>query len=199
MKKNMIKQIVMVLVVAMVFIGCAKKPEMELNNAQAALTAAMEEGANKYAKDEAKALNDELQAALDEMKVQEGKIFKNYDKTKEMLAKVNGEADALKAKIPAIKEQAKNDAQAAADAAKASIEEAKALLAKAPRGKGSRADIEMMKADVTGLEASLAEVQTLIDTEEYFLAADKANVIKTSAAGVIEAVNQAFAKTGKKN
>lgn len=198
MNKKMMKQIVMLLIVAMVFVGCAKKPEMELNSAQAALTAAMEEGANKYAKDEAKGLNDELQAALDEMKVQEGKIFKNYDKTKEMLAKVNSGAEALKAKIPALKQAAKDAAQAAADSAKASIDEAKALLAKAPRGKGSMADIEMMKADVTGLEASLAEVQTLISTEEYFVAADKANVIKTSAAGIIDAVNQALAKKGKK-
>ncbi|MBI4844039.1 MAG: hypothetical protein HY809_06930 [Nitrospirae bacterium] len=194
----MMKQLIIGVMVAMLFIGCAKKPEQEISATQAALTAAIEEGANKYAQDEARAINDSLNAAMEEIKTQEGKIFKNYDKAKEMLATVKADSDALKAKIPALKEKARSDAQAAADAAMAAIAEAKNLLASAPRGKGSKADIEALKADLSGLEASHAEIVGMIAGEDYFAAASKADVVKNKALEITAEINAALEKAGKK-
>ena len=184
--------------VTIVFTACAKQPTQELNDAKAAIDAAIAEGGEKYANEEVKTLNDEITAAMDEIKTQDGKILKNYDKAKELLAKVKTGGETLKTEMPAKKEKAKNDAMAALDAAKAAVNDARTLLGKAPRGKGTMADIEALKADVAGLESSLTEVQTLMDGEDYFAAADKANGIKTKAEEVSSQISQALEKVGKK-
>ena len=198
MRRTTVKLLLVVLALSVFLIGCAKKPETEINNTKAALDGAIQEGAEKYAKEEAKLLNDDLAAAMDEIKVQDEKFFKNYDKAKEMLASVQAKADSLKAEIPARKEKAKNDAQAALDAAKTAVADANALLAKAPRGKGSMADIEALKADAAGLQDSIVEAETLMTSEEYFAAADKANSIKDKAAEVSAQITAALEKKGKK-
>ncbi len=178
--------------------ACAKQPTQEMDAAKAAVDSAIAAGGDKYAKEEVKGLNDELTAATDEIKVQDGKFFKNYDKAKEILAKVKANADTLTTEIPAKKEKAKTDAQAAIDAAKTAVNDAKALLAKAPRGKGTKADIEALKADVAGLEASIKEAEGLMGTEDYMAATDKANGVKDKAAEVSGQISQAIEKVGKK-
>ena len=196
--RTTVKLLVVALALSVFLLGCAKKPETQINNTKASLDSAIQEGAEKYAKEEAKLLNDDLTAAMDEIKVQDEKFFKNYDKAKEMLASVQAKADSLKAEIPARKEKAKNDAQAALDAAKTAVADANALLAKAPRGKGTMADIEALKADAAGLQESIVEAETLMTSEEYFAAADKANSIKDKAAEVSAQITAALEKKGKK-
>jgi hypothetical protein len=186
----------LVLAVAVVFmlVGCSSPPAQE----QAAATAAIKElaaaGADKYSPEDLKKLNDQVAAANDEIKAQEGKFFKSYDKSKEMLVKVKADAEAAKPTLAAKKEEAKKAAAAAQEAAKAAVEEAKGLLAKAPAGKESRADLEAMKADVKGLEDGLAEVQKLVGSEDYRGATDKAKAISAKAAGVSDQVKQAMEK-----
>ena len=186
----------LVLAVAVVFmlVGCSSPPAQE----QAAATASIKElaaaGAETYAPEDLKKLNDQVAAANDEIKTQEGKFFKSYDKSKEMLAKVKTDAEALKPTLAAKKEEAKKNATAAQEAAKSAVEEAKSLLAKAPVGKESRADLEAMKADVKGLEEGLTEVQNLVGSEDYRGATDKAKAISDKAAGVSDQVKQAMEK-----
>lgn len=186
----------LVLAVAFVFMiaGCSSPPAQELDGAKASIKDAAGAGAEKYAPEDLKKLNDQVAAANDEIKAQEAKWFKSYDKAKEMLVKAKADADALKPKIAAKKEEAKKNATAAQEAAKAAVEEAKGLLAKAPAGKESRADIEAMKGDVKGLEDGLTEVQTLVTSEDYLAAADKAKAISDKAAGVSGQVKQAMEK-----
>src|SRR3989337_496287 len=93
--------------------GCGKQQTEEINAAKASVDAVIAEGAQKFAAEDAKNLNDSLQAAQDELKVQEGKTFKDYAKAKELFAKAKADADALKAGLPAKKEEAKKNAVAA--------------------------------------------------------------------------------------
>lgn len=196
--RTTVKLLVVALALSVFLLGCAKKPEQEINNTKAALDSAIQEGAEKYAKEEAKLLNDDLAAAQDEVKKQDEKFFKNYDKAKEMLASVQAKADSLKAEIPARKEKAKTAAQAALDAAKTAVADANALLAKAPKGKGTMADIEALKADAAGLDEAIKEVETLMTSEEYLAATDKANGIKDKAAEVSSQISAALAKVPAK-
>src|SRR4030067_1403959 len=142
--KHLSKYLVVALALTLMVMlaACAKQPTQEMDAAKAAVDSAIAAGGDKYAKEEVKGLNDELTAAMDEVKVQDGKFFKNYDKAKEILAKVKASADSLTAEIPARKEKAKADAQAAIDAAKTAVTDAKAMLAKAPKGKGKKAAME---------------------------------------------------------
>jgi hypothetical protein len=198
MKK--VRLVVIGLMVLAFLVGCASKPTQEIEATTAAVKAVIAEGLEKYAPEDAKKLNDTLAAINEELKVQDGKTFKSFDKTKQMLADLSKMAADMKAALPAKKEAAKQAAVAAVDAAKAAAEEAKKLLAKAPKGKGTAADIEALKGDMKGIDDAFAEIQGLIDKEDYAAAVTKANAVKEKAAAVAAQVTQALEKqkAGKK-
>jgi hypothetical protein len=185
------------LLVAFFFIaGCAKPPTEDIDAAKNSVEAANSAGAEKYLPDNAKKVNDEFSAAMDEVKVQDGKfpLFRKYDKAKEMLASVNGNAEKLKADTAAKKEEVKKNAIAVMEDAKGAVGNAKAMLEKAPQGKETKADIEAMTGDVKGLEDSLPEVQKAIDSENYDDAIGKSKSVKEKADAVSSQVQQAIAK-----
>jgi hypothetical protein len=189
--------------VAIALTGCGSQPGQEMQTAKAAVDAVVADGGEKFAPAETKGVADALNTAMEEVKTQDGKFFKNYDKAKEMLAKAKSDAEGLKAGLAAKKEQAKSEAAANLSAASEAVNAAKAALSKAPKGKGAAADIEAMKGDLQGLEAALAEVQPLIDGQDYAAARDKAAGIKSKADEVSAAVASAMekmaaAKPGKK-
>lgn len=188
------RYIVLALMVIAFLSGCAKKPTQEIEDTKAAANAVISEGLGKYSPEDEKKLNDAMTAAMDEVKVQEGKTFKNYDKAKQMLAEVKKNAEELKTALPAKKEQAKQNALAAQEAAKAAVGDARKLLVKAPKGKGTAADIEALRGDVKGVEELLPEVQGLIDKEEYGTAVTKADAIKEKATGVTNQIKEALEK-----
>jgi len=190
--------VVIGLVVLAFLVGCASKPTKEIEDTTAAVKAVIAEGLEKYAPEDAKKLNDALAAVNEELKVQDGKTFKSYDKTKQMLADLSKMAAEMKAALPAKKEAAKQAAVAAVDAAKAATEEAKKLLAKAPKGKGTAADIEALRGDVKGIDDAFAEIQGLIDQEDFAAAVTKADAVKEKAAAVAAQITEAMEKAKKK-
>jgi TonB family protein len=101
--------------------GCAAPPSADVDAAKAAVNSAATGGADQYAPGSLKAAQD-AQTALDvELKAQDGKWVKSYDKTKELAvaAKVAGDkaaADAVAGKEKADAAAAKEKAAAAARA-----------------------------------------------------------------------------------
>jgi predicted small lipoprotein YifL len=178
--------------------ACAKAPTEEINATKAAVDAAVAEGAQQYTPEDYKMVSDGLAAANAEIKVQEEKFFKNFDKAKQMLAKTKADAEALKGKVGQRKEELKQAAIATLAQATASLTEAKDLLAKAPKGKGSKADIEAMQTDLAGVEAMLPEVQPMIDSGDFIGANEKANAILARVTAIIDEVKAAQAKVGAK-
>jgi len=192
--KNLLKLLVLVMAVTLVFAGCTKKPTQEMNDAEIAINTVAKDGAEIYAKEELGKLRDELAAARDQIGIQDKKPIKKYGAAREMLTKITADAAALKTTVTARKEEAKNNAISAQNEAKMTLDEAKALLEKAPRGKGTRADIEALTADMKALEVSLTEVQQAIDNEDYLGATDKARVIKEKASAISDQIKQAMEK-----
>ena len=188
------------LLIMLFLVGCAKQPQESIDAAKKAVDEGKTAGSEKYVPAEAKKVNDSLAAALNEIKTQDDKfsLFRNYDKSKEMLAQVKSEADKLKSDVAAKKEEAKKNALAGQEEAAASLKEAKALLAKAPMGKGSRADVEALKGDLKGIEDGLPELQQLIDKEDYLAANDKAKALKEKADGIANQVKEAMSKVKPK-
>ena len=189
-----VRWIVLAFVLMAFVAGCGTKPQQEIDAATAAMNALIAEGLGKYAPEDEKKLKDAMAAVNEELKVQEGKTFKNYDKTKQLLADLTKMVADMKAALPAKKEKAKQAAMAALEAAKAAVADAKKILAKAPKGKGASADIEALRGDVKGAEDMLPEVQGLIEKEDYSAAMVKANAIKDKAAGVADQVTKALEK-----
>ena len=106
--------------------GCGSPPNADVDAAKAALDRAAADHADQYAAESLKAAQN-ARAALDaELKAQEGKWFKSYDKTKELAvaAKAAGDkaaADAVAGKEKADAAAAKRQADAAAARAKAKM------------------------------------------------------------------------------
>jgi hypothetical protein len=248
--KHLTRALIFGLVVLFIFGGCAKQPAQEIDDAKKAIESLSKAGAANYVRDEFKRLNDDITIALNEVKIQEGKIFKNYNKPKEILGKVKSDAEELSGVLEKVKEarkaieslvrsgainyiredfrklngdlastlnevktqgnkgygkakeiltkvkdnaeaikgtlvqkqeEVKNSAATVQHEAKTAIDEAKALLAKAPKGKGATPEIEALKANLKRLEDSLLEVQRTADMGDYFNANEKAKNIKEIA------------------
>ena len=192
--KNALKVVSLAAVAALLLTSCAKQPAQQMDAAKAAIQGVVDAKGETYAPDELANLKTEYQQAIDEVNAQSKKFFKKYGKAKEELAKVVADADAVKALIPARVEEAKNQAVAAQTDAQTAYDNATALLEKAPKGKGTRADIAAYKADLSGLETQLTEVQDAIASEDYMAAKDKAMAIKDKANGIAQEIEAAIAK-----
>jgi TonB family protein len=113
--------------------GCASPPSSDVDAAKAALDKATTDRADQYAAESLKAAQD-AKAALDaELKAQEGKLIKSYDKTKELAVALKAAADKAAADAVAGKEKA--DAVAARQKEAAAAREKARLAAVRPGGR----------------------------------------------------------------
>src|SRR5688572_15496224 len=113
--------------------GCASPPSSDVDAAKAALDKATTDRADQYAAESLKAAQD-AKAALDaELKAQEGKLIKSYDKTKELAVALKAAADKAAADAVAGKEKA--DAVAAKQKEAAAAREKARLAAVRPGGR----------------------------------------------------------------
>ena len=96
----------MTFVLAVTVASCASQPSAEVDAAKASLDKATADSGGKYAAESLKAAQD-ARAALDaELKVQEDKWLKSYDKTRELAAAAKAAGDKASADVVAAKERA---------------------------------------------------------------------------------------------
>ena len=188
---------VVVLGLVVLTVGCGSPPKADIDTAKAALEQAATAGAEQYAADSLKAAQD-VQAALDaELKAQEGKWFGSYDKAKQLAVDAKAAADKAAADAAAGKEKAKADASAAVSEAKTLLAEAQGLLDKAPKGKGSAADIEVMKGDLQTAGTAITDAEAALGADRFLDAKAKAESAKAAATTVKTAVEAAMAAKKK--
>jgi hypothetical protein len=181
--------------IAVLSSACAKEPTEAVNSARAALEAATTAGAADYAPD-ALAAAQTAAAALDaELKAQGEKLSltRSYAKATELATAAKAAADQAAAAAVSGKEQMKAEATALVAGVRASIETTKAVLAKAPKGKGSAADLEAMQADVTGVETALADMDAALANGSYKDAKVKAEAAKATLDKITADVQAAIA------
>lgn len=120
---------VMTLGLALAVAGCGAPPTADVDAAKAAIEKAASERAGQYASASFKAAQD-AQAALDaELKAQEGKFIKSYDRARELAAEAKAAGDKAAAEAGAEREKAEA-AAARAKAAAAARAKAKAEAVK---------------------------------------------------------------------
>jgi len=150
--------------VSLVAAGCAKEPTEAMNAAKAAVDAARAAGAGDYAAASLAEAETAAQALEAEIKAQ-GEAFaltRSYTKAAQLAADVKAKAEKAAADAATGKEAMKAEATTLIGTVKTTVEEVKALVAKAPKGKGTQADVEAMKADVAAIEASIADMDTAL-------------------------------------
>jgi len=175
-------------------VSCAEPPTKEMEAAKVSVDAVIAEGGEVYAVNETKELNESYAKAMEEVKVQDDKFFKDFKLAKELLAKVSEDAAALEQVIPARKETAKKNAELALSTVEAKIAETTVLLASAPKGKGSDMDIAAMQHDLSGLEESLNEVRKMIQSENYLPVPDKVAPIQLKVTEIAAEIQTAIEK-----
>ncbi len=177
----------MVLISGIIFLavgaGCAKEPAADITSARDAMQKAKAAEAEQYASPELAAAQD-AQVRLDaELKAQADKfaLFRSYKQTTELAQLAVKTAQQAETKAVEGKEAARGEAETAMANARAAIDRAKSLLAEAPKGKGTQADIQAMNDDISGMEQSLAAITAAYESQGYIEAKAKAVALEQSA------------------
>jgi hypothetical protein len=182
-----------VLGLAVTLVACATPPTADIDAVKTAISGADAAGAADYAADSLKAAQD-AQAALDaELKAQEGNWMKSYDKAKELAAAAKAAGEKATTDATAGKEKAKADATQGIADAKAALTAAQELLAKAPKGKGTAADLAAMKTDLETAATTITEAEAALGSVKYLDAKAKAASAKAAADKVTADVEAAKA------
>jgi chromosome segregation ATPase len=190
----------MVLVAAALVVGCAKPPQQELDGAKAAVTAAEQAEAPKYAPEAWDKAQQAMNAVNAELEAQNNKfaLFRSYTKAKQLIQDATTAANEAKDAAVAGKEKAKNEAQAAINAVKASIEEAKTALATLEKcrrkPKDLRKDLELMKGNLDGYANQVTDIEGAFNREDYFGAKAQAESLKGQVDKMVEDLQSAKAK-----
>jgi TonB family protein len=168
-----VRAIILCLVISVT--ACAQPPTTDVDAAKAAVDRAATHRADQYAAESLKAAQD-ARAALDaELKAQEGKWVKSYDKTKELAVAAKEAGD--KATGDAVVAKEKAEAKARADAAAAKAEATRRALLRITRQVRPPTKVfdvrpvypaAAQSSHVTGtvtVEATLSENGTVIDAK----------------------------------
>jgi hypothetical protein len=182
--------------IAMVAIlsSCGKKPQAEIDAANAAIEAAKTAEAAVYVPAEFAAVQDSLNAVMADITAQESKLFKKFGPAKEKLASILTLANQVAASAGTKKEEVKAEAANLLTGIKTVIEENVKLIPKLPRGKEGAAVIEQIKADVATVDASVVEAQGLFDKGSFMDALNKIKAAKEKADGLNTEVKEALTK-----
>jgi colicin import membrane protein len=198
MKRNLLPALAGV---ALISVACARQPSDTVNAAKASLDAAKMAGAADYAP-AALARAETSAAALDaELKAQSEKfaLARSYTKASELAASAKSDAEKAAAEAVSGKEQMKAEATTLIAGVRGSLDAAKQALAKAPKGKGSAADLEAMNADVAGVESSLAAMDSAMAAGNYKDAKVKAEAARQTLDKIVADVQAAVeAKKGRR-
>ncbi len=193
---------VLVIVAALSLIllaACASVPQEQINAAKAAMDKAKAAGAEMYAPESLKAVTDKEAALNAELANQEGSLFKSYDLTAKLAQEMLDLATKAESDAVAGKEKAMTEANDAVIAAEAAVTAAREALTKAPKGKGSAADLAAMTGDVDAAAKTIEDAKADVTAEKYLDAKTKAEAAKAQAEKVTADVQAAIdLKKGKK-
>jgi hypothetical protein len=178
--------------------GCAAPPAADISAADIAVAGAETAEAPSYAPAEFKIAQDAKTALQAELTVQEGKFapLRSYARATELAATAKSAAEAAQQQAVAEKDRVRAEAVQLLSDAKIALEGARALLATAPTGKGTQADLATMASDLNTADSSLLEANSAIQANNYMEARNKAQAAMQAAAQVRTAVEQAMAARG---
>jgi len=190
-------------VFALFAVGCSKPPQADIDAAKAAMDQAATAEADVYAPEQYTAAEDAMKQLDAELTLQQDKsgLFRRYGKATELASAAKTAGETATAAAVAGKEEVKAEATSVIEQTRAALEEVKTMLAKAPTGKGTQADLAAMKADLEGVQTSLDEADAALQSGNYMEAKTGAEAagqvldqVKADITAAIEARQAARAK-----
>ncbi|MDZ4723235.1 MAG: DUF4398 domain-containing protein [candidate division Zixibacteria bacterium] len=188
------------LVALLAFVGCGKAPDAEMTAAQTASQTAMSAEAEQYAPASYRMAMDTLNAAMAAKTEQDSKfaLFRSYGSSKDMFVRAEALSKQAEADAATAKEAMKQEVMTMITNAQAALDSANAVVAKAPVGKGNRAEIELIKTDLVSVAATFQEAQNDFNAGSYMTAKTKLEAVMENANRVAsEVANAAAMKSGK--
>ncbi len=187
-------RLLVVAVITLASVACAKPPQAQVDAANAALSKATGAGAPEYAR-EAYSAAQEAVAKLDaELKTQANKfaLTRSYAEATRLAAAATAAAEKAANDAVQRKQAAQTEASTVVADARAAIQDAETALSDAPKGKGSKADLKALQSDLTAAKSALGEAETALNNEHFRDAKAKAEAAKEKATGVKAGVDQAI-------
>lgn len=183
------RRILVTLVATAAVAACAKPPTQAISQADQADKAALAAGAEEYAPDAVGKVT-QAKAALDAELAAQGErmaLRRSYKQAEQLAVAYQQAAEQATTAASTAKEQAKQDATALISESQTALDEVKGVLAAAPVGKGSRADLAALRTDLETAGNNLAAAQASLTAEKYLEAKTQA----TSARDLIDKVKAA--------
>ncbi len=179
--------------------SCQKPPQVEQQQAAAAIDKAKAAEAAEYAPDDLRAAQDSLAKADAEVNTQNGKfaLFRNYKKAKALYLTSQQTAQTAEQNAIKNKEQARKDAEAALAQARQTIASAQELLQSKEaqalrRGKETREALKQIEGEISATDSSLVQVQQLQQGEKFKQALAMANAANQKAQSLMQELQQAI-------
>jgi hypothetical protein len=195
----MMKKVLMaaIAIAALAVAGCSKAPDMEMQDAQNAMTAAQNAGAEQYAPDAFRMAKDTLNAALGGKQEQDSKfaLFRSYGDSKDMFVRAKTMTDQAVAQAEQEKERVRGEVSALLEQARMAMDSANAALAKAPKGKDNKAELELIRTDLSNLSMAYEQANAEFNAGNYLSAKSKVEAVIEKANAV---VSEIAAASGRK-
>ncbi|MEW6051833.1 MAG: DUF4398 domain-containing protein [Candidatus Zixiibacteriota bacterium] len=187
---------VVALMLLALFAGCSKPPEAEMQAAQSALDAARTAEAEQYAPASYRTAMDSLNAAAAEKTTQDGKfaLFRSYGKSKEMYVRAQALSEKATADANTEKERVKQEVMGMMAGVKAAIDSATMALDKAPKGKDTKAELELIKNDLASLTPAYADAEADFNNGKYLSAKSKFESVMQKAKSISDEIAAAVAR-----
>ena len=173
--------------------ACSRPPAETVAAGDQAAQAALAAGAEEYATSAMSEVT-RAKAALDaELAAQQERfaLRRSYQRAGELATAYRQASDQAASAAEAGREQARVDASALIEESKVLLEEVRAMLAAAPTGKGTRADLAAMNADLDQAGTLLTEAESLLGSGEFLTAKSRATSAREAIDRVKAAVEQA--------
>ena len=179
--KIRVSSIMVALVFVAVITGCSKSPTTEYDAGKATIEQARLAEADVYASNLLTEATDSLNAAQVEIQKQDGKfsMLRSYDKAKATIVAAQQIAEKASVQAEAEKERIRVADSTFIDEINALMVETGKVIATAPKGKGSRVDLKVMKADLDAAKGALTAASQDFQNGSYMTANNKLSAIKT--------------------
>jgi hypothetical protein len=177
-------------------IGCSEAPKVERDSSEAAIQTAQAAEAEQYASQTYQMALDTLNAAKTEQQKQDGKFsaFRRYGTAKHLFVTAQELAQRAADEAKTAKEQVRVETMALMNQADSALARAQVALDSAPKGKGSKADIAMIKADLGTIQQAYREAANEFSSGDYLTAKARLEVIISKADSLVVEIDTAKAR-----
>jgi hypothetical protein len=196
--KNKVLMGLAALMLVVILSSCGKKPQAQIDATNAAIDSAKVAEANVYVPVEFTAVQDSMKVIMTNIEAQESKLFKQFGPSKIKLDQTIAAARKVMADAVVKKAEVKKEVETLMTDIKAVVEENTKLMKRAPRGKDGAQVLEAMKTEMTTIEGSIVEAQSMYDKGAYMDALNKVKAAKENADKINGELKDAIKKVGGK-